>query len=155
MEPARDPVPTASKEVLDLFRGKLSGVRFPDLDLSVLEDSERELLAAQVALEEAEAALEAARAVLNERSHALSAKTQRALAYAKVFAEEDTELSETVASIASIRVRSAERRTSSGTTPALDGDERPNRRRRPRRTPGEEASLFESDDRAELSALSA
>ena len=98
-EPVRDPIPQAARAVLDLFRGALADVRFPDVDRSTidraaLEQSEGALLDAQCALEDAEAALERARAVVAEHTALLSAKTARALAYAKVFAEGDTELRE-------------------------------------------------------------
>lgn len=103
-EPVRDPVPHAARAVLDLFRDVLADVRFPDLDRTTLdptvldraalEGSERALLDAQCALEDAEAALERARAAVAEQTGALAAKTQRALAYAKVFAEGDAELRE-------------------------------------------------------------
>jgi hypothetical protein len=97
--PARDPVPPLARDVLELFRGPLEAVRFPDVDRAALDLGERELLDAQVALEEAELALERARAVVLERSGALAARAQRALAYARVFAEDDAALRERVSAI--------------------------------------------------------
>ncbi|AKF09471.1 hypothetical protein [Sandaracinus amylolyticus] len=106
----RDPVPALAREILDLYRGPLTDVRFPDLDRAILETAEAELIEAQRTLEAAERALEAARAVVAERTATLTAKAQRGLSYAKVFTEDQPELRERVTAIAALAsvVRRAE-----------------------------------------------
>jgi hypothetical protein len=62
------------------------------MDLAVLQDAAAKVRERAEAVARAEAALEAARSALGESQDALLAKGQRALAYARVFAEENPEL---------------------------------------------------------------
>lgn len=100
-QPERDPIPPQERRVVELFRGPLQGVRFPDLDRDVLELAELEVLEAQLAFEEAERSLEAARVELAARTAALSARCDRALAYARVYAQSDEALRAEVDALAS------------------------------------------------------
>jgi hypothetical protein len=91
--PTPEPIPSSIVQLLDLFeRGALQGVRFPDVDgpaLAALAESVRESAAA---VAEAEEALALARTALAERQQALIGKGQRALAYARIYAEGSAEL---------------------------------------------------------------
>jgi hypothetical protein len=137
--PLRDPVPPLARAVLDVFRDALADVRFPDVDRATLEESEAELLAAQIALEAAEFELERARASVAERSASLTSRAQRALAYAKVFAEDDPVLRDRLDSLSAPRARASE--------PREEGAAPVKRRGRPRKN-GEGASLFAPSEAA-------
>jgi hypothetical protein len=98
--PQRDPVPVFAREVLALFASAFRDVRFPDLDREVLESLAEELRVAQSEVERIEQALAQARAVVASKAEALTARAQRGLAYARIFAEEDAELCEQVERVA-------------------------------------------------------
>jgi hypothetical protein len=87
-----NPIPTAIQEVLDLFENQLAPVTFGGLETRVLTGAAENVRAAADALAMAEAAVEAARAALAERQEELARKAQRALAYARLYAEEDVAL---------------------------------------------------------------
>ena len=74
-------------------------MRFPDLDLSSLLYAQSELHAAQLEIERVEAELSQARAVWESRTQALTAKAERALAYARIYAQGDAELGPRIADI--------------------------------------------------------
>jgi len=61
-QPERDPVSPFCHDVLDVFRGPLADVRFPDVDRADLEAREGATVSAQLEVEALERALEAARA---------------------------------------------------------------------------------------------
>jgi hypothetical protein len=89
-----DPTPEFVRQVIGLYRDEaLAGVHFPDLDLQSLQLAEQALLGAQLEVERIEAQLEAARALRDGELLLLEAKAERALAYARVFAGGDAELS--------------------------------------------------------------
>lgn len=90
--PQIDVTPTLARQVIDLYTDELADVRFPDLDLSALLYAQAELHAAQLEVERVEAELADKRAELEVRSQALVAKAERALAYARVFAQGDEQL---------------------------------------------------------------
>lgn len=132
--PDRDPVPSLAREVIDLYRGPLSEVRFPELDRAVLDAAERELLDAQDALEAVELALQEARERVAEHVSALQKKAQLGLAYARVFAETRPELRESIDGLSAPQVK--REKEASGISTA--------RRSRRARKEGEEgATLFE------------
>jgi hypothetical protein len=84
---AHDPIPEGSQRVLTLFHGPLADVRFPDADRNLLDaDAEAVRSAAQAVLD-ADAALSAAKDTLDGAQRQLRERTQRALAYARIFAE--------------------------------------------------------------------
>jgi hypothetical protein len=88
-----DPISPALQDLLKLFGQELSTVKFPDLDRAVLEEAAERVKEKAEEVARAQAALEAARQALYESQEALLQKGQRALAYARIFAEDDTELS--------------------------------------------------------------
>ncbi|HLL53516.1 MAG TPA: hypothetical protein VK447_08225 [Myxococcaceae bacterium] len=91
--PSDSPIAPPLQQLLDLFASELKAVKFPDMDAGVLEAAASKVRERADAVARAEAALEAARAALGESQDALLAKGQRALAYARVFAEENPDLS--------------------------------------------------------------
>jgi multidrug efflux pump subunit AcrA (membrane-fusion protein) len=97
------PIPPAVQQVLDVYETSLRLVKFGDLEATVLASAAEEVVLAATALESAEALLETARATLLEKQEALLQKTQRALAYARVYAEGDPELAARVEGIALAR----------------------------------------------------
>ncbi len=88
-----DPISPAMRALLEVFSTELSEVKFPDVDTEVLEEGASRVREQAEAVARAQAALEAARQALYESQEALLQKGQRALAYARIFAEDDAELS--------------------------------------------------------------
>jgi hypothetical protein len=131
-----DPISPALQDLLKLFGQELATVKFPDIDRAVLEEAAARVKekAAEVAL--ALAKLEAARQALYESQEALLQKGQRALSYARIFAEEDAELAAKLDGISLPRpVRKAPRADGAAAVldaPAAQSDESsPRRRGRP------------------------
>jgi len=85
--------------VLALFQGPLADVRFADVDAAVLAKSTDEVESAASAVAQQEARLTELRQALAEKQDALLVLAQRAVAYARVYAEHDDALSEQLASI--------------------------------------------------------
>src|ERR1044071_9046162 len=137
--PMNDPVSSAVQEVVDLYTGELSELRFGDLEGSVLARATDEVKAIAIEVTVAEATLEAVRARLNEKQEALFQKAQRALAYARVYAEGQPELSARIDQIAMPR---AARRTARIDVNPLENEdlvplpEASRRRGRPRKVAG-------------------
>ncbi|HKP58196.1 MAG TPA: hypothetical protein VJV78_15825 [Polyangiales bacterium] len=89
-----DPTPEFVRQVIGLYReDALAGVHFPDLDLDALHLAEQALLGAQLEVERIETQLTEARLVRDSELALLEAKAERALAYARVFAGGNAELS--------------------------------------------------------------
>ncbi|QSQ21105.1 hypothetical protein JY651_38825 [Pyxidicoccus parkwayensis] len=88
-----DPISPALRALLELFATELNEVRFPDVDAEVLDDAAAVVREKAELVAKAQAALEAARQALHESQDALLLKGQRALAYARVFSEDNAELS--------------------------------------------------------------
>jgi hypothetical protein len=85
--------------VLDLFTTSLADVRFADVDGPTLARLAADVEAAAEAVAAAQAALDAARDGLQERQDALLQHAQRALGYARVYAEGDAALSQQIATV--------------------------------------------------------
>jgi hypothetical protein len=85
--------PQAVQAVLELFKGPLAELRFADVDAKGLESLAAEVEVAATAVQEQEVHLAELRHALSERQDALLALAQRALAYARVYAESDEVLS--------------------------------------------------------------
>lgn len=85
-------IPPAVQAVLDLFTTDLADVRFGDLDAPALARLASDVQAASEIVASAQIALDLARGALHERQEALLQQAQRALAYARVFAEADVAL---------------------------------------------------------------
>jgi ElaB/YqjD/DUF883 family membrane-anchored ribosome-binding protein len=97
-------IPQSVRAVLDLFATELAELRFGDLDAALLTRLAEEVGAAEGAVAQAEAALAAARTRLHEGHDALLLQAQRALAYAKVYAEENPDLAQSLELISLPRV---------------------------------------------------
>lgn len=87
-----DLVSSQTLHLVELFRGQLREVRFPDADAERLGASIDAVLAANDLVAHAEAALEAAREALGMKQQALVQETERTLAYARVYAADRPEL---------------------------------------------------------------
>lgn len=134
--PARDPISPFAHGVIELFRGPLSDVRFPDADRASLESLANAACEAQCEVEVLEAALEAARARTRAAQDTLGDHAGRALAYARVFSSGQPEVEQAIAAIptkSELRDREPKTASSSGT---LEG-EQPKRRGRPRKSSSE------------------
>jgi hypothetical protein len=136
----QDPTPAFARQVLTLFRQELAEVHFPELDLAVLEQAEQAVFAAQVEVERVETQLEAARIARAEQLAELETKAERALAYARVFASSDAELSARVSELG--RKKSA--------PVAAPGDGAPGKKRAKSKRGANGAELF--GDSAEMAA---
>lgn len=108
-------LPPGTAAVLGLFDDELRGLRFPDVDQAVLREAAARVQAQAEVVAQAEAALHAAREVLAECQDGLVHRCQRALAYARVFAEEDRELSRRLETIALPRAGRAARPAATAT----------------------------------------
>lgn len=81
-------IPAPLRELLSVFATELADVKFADLDESSLTTAAAQVRERAAALAAAEAATAAARAALDQAQEALWTHGQRALAYARVFAQE-------------------------------------------------------------------
>ncbi|MFO0550553.1 MAG: hypothetical protein U0271_19315 [Polyangiaceae bacterium] len=86
-------LPAIAQRALELFRGPLRDVRFPDVDADSLEAVSTSALEAMSAVEAAERALEAARSQLAIKTREVIAKSELGLAYARIYARTDEALS--------------------------------------------------------------
>jgi hypothetical protein len=139
------PIPAADQAVLTLFAGPLSAVSFPGVDRAVLEGAAERVARASEELHRVEILLAEARAALDQGREALAQTCARALAYARVYADGDDELSRHLDTMPpprgprrSPRVEETLPPTVAATTSTL-----PRKRGRPRR-PGSEV-LFHDD----------
>jgi hypothetical protein len=87
------------QSVIELFQGPLSDVRFADVDAAGLANLAAEVESAASAVAQQEARLTELRQTLVDRQDALLLLAQRAVAYARVYAEHDEALSEQLARI--------------------------------------------------------
>jgi hypothetical protein len=88
--PKLDQTPELARQIIELYAEELADVSFPDIDLARLKSAQSELHSAQLAQ---------ARAERDRQSDALSTKAERALAYARVFAQGDPSLAPRIAEI--------------------------------------------------------
>lgn len=126
MSKSDSPIPQTAQLVLDFFDNELAGVRFPDVDQAVLQEAADRVTALAEEQARAEAALQAAREALQEGQDQLLARCQRALSYARIYAEDDPDLSRRLEAVTiqrGARVRAA--------TEAPEGKPAPRRGRRP------------------------
>jgi hypothetical protein len=93
-------IPEGMNRLLQLFATDLAKVRFGDLDASALDSAAGAVRAAARELAEAEALADGARASLEAAREALVHKGQRALAYARIYAEGSPDLSQRLEGIA-------------------------------------------------------
>lgn len=99
-------IPQGVTALVALFEERAE-LRFPDLDAAVLQDGVAEVERVAAEVQRIEAELERARELLAVRQDGLLVKAQRALAYARVFAEEDPLLSDRLAQVSLPRARRA------------------------------------------------
>ncbi len=95
-----DAIPTAIQTLLELFATTLAEVRVADVDGQTLARTAADVQSAAAVVTAAQTALEEARQTLQERQEALLQHAQRAMAYARVYAENDESLSERLNAIA-------------------------------------------------------
>ena len=145
-----DVINTPIQSLLDLFSSDFRDVSFAGLDVAVLEEAAKRVNAEAEAVARAEAALEAARLQLAEGQETLLAKAQRALAYARIYAEEDAALSERLDAIVLPRsLRRVSRDSGDMSTLANGASESAPARRRARRGEGVSTpALFEKPSEA-------
>ena len=93
------PLSPSLQAVLELFQGPLAELRFADVDAAGLQTLASTVDAAASAVAEQEARLAELRQTLADRQDALLLLAQRALAYARVYAEHDEALTEQLARI--------------------------------------------------------
>jgi hypothetical protein len=86
--------------ILDLFATALADVRFADLDATALANLADEVRSVAELVVSAQAALASAEEALRERQGALLKQVQRAVAYARVYAESDEVLTQRLESVA-------------------------------------------------------
>lgn len=91
MNPASSVSPPI-QTLLELFETRLADVRFGDVDAKALARLAAEVEATAQVVTAAQVALDSARVALFERQEALLVLAQRALAYARVYAEADESL---------------------------------------------------------------
>jgi hypothetical protein len=131
--PTSDSIPAFAREVIALYTEAMPEVRFPDLDLQVLESTAAELRAALLCVERATAELEAARTAAQQHGELLEARAERALSYARVFAEGDALLSERIVALGR-----------SKSMPVAHSAP-PKKRGRPRKNATSDSNLFEAE----------
>jgi hypothetical protein len=85
-------IPAPIQTLLDVFSASLTDVRFGDVDGKTLALCAADVESAANALAAAQSALDAAREIVQEKQDALLRQAQRALAYARVYAEGDDAL---------------------------------------------------------------
>lgn len=137
-------------ELLRLFEGPLSKVSFPDVDQSTLASLADKVRAAAVSVDEARTALAERERALDEAQAALLARGKRALAYARIYAEADAELTATLDALGSLQsgAKSARpKRVEAALATHANEVEAPvsKRRGRPRKNPVVEAQSAADD----------
>jgi ATP-dependent Clp protease ATP-binding subunit ClpA len=138
------------RALMELFATELAEVRFPDVDVKVLGEAAARVRERAEAVSRAAAALEAARQALHESQEALLHKGQRALAYARVYAEEDGALSAKLEAIALPRPARKPGRPEGAEVLATVAEAAPPKRRgRPPKARASEAPLFNESSAAE------
>ena len=91
--PLPSPIDPAIAELLALFEGPLEGISFPDVDRATLIDLAEVVRRSAADVEAARVMLENAEAALDARQQVLLSRGQRALAYARIYASDQPELS--------------------------------------------------------------
>jgi hypothetical protein len=144
-----DAIPSPIQSLLDLFATALVEVRFADVDAQTLARAAADVQAASAVVATAQSALDEARLALHERQEILLALAQRAIAYARVYAENDETLSGRLGAIA--LPRSARRVRPSGDALVLSSDP-PAAPSRPRGRP-RKVAMAEPTDRTDHALL--
>jgi hypothetical protein len=127
-------LPAFSREVLELFSAELAEIRFPDLDVESLREAAGRVRDAQAEVDRLEGELQEAQEGVAQQSAALHACAERALAYARVYAEGKPALSAQIDAIRSQPSSDKESATAS------------RKRGRPRKAQADESSQQNSLD---------
>jgi hypothetical protein len=93
-------IPPSIRAALELFETALVDVRFANLDAKTLARAAADVHAVASVVASAQAALDSARSALQERQDVLLEQVQRAMAYARVYAENDEALTQRLNAIA-------------------------------------------------------
>jgi hypothetical protein len=132
-----DAIPTAIQTVLELFETTFADVRFADIDTKTLARAAADVQEVATVVASAQAALDSARGALQERQDALLEQVHRAIAYARVYAENDEGLIQRLNAIT--LPRPARRTRNDDTALVLSATQpSPRPRGRPRRPPAAE-----------------
>jgi hypothetical protein len=124
-----NPIPAPIQSLLAVFTTCLADVRFADVDGDLLGRFATEVEAAAETVSAAQSALDAAQGALQERQETLLQQAQRALAYARVYAENDDAL---LARLEAISLPRPARRTRGEDALVLSADPQPTARPRGR-----------------------
>jgi hypothetical protein len=130
-------IPNPIQTLLDLFTTSLADVRFADLDGQTLARYAAEVDAAAACVSAAQSALDAARGALQEKQDALLHQAQRALAYARVYAEGDEALSVQLEAVTLARATRRSRVEDALVLSPVASQPSPRPRGRPRKAPAE------------------
>jgi hypothetical protein len=125
-------IPAPIQTLLDLFSTSLADVRFADVDGQALARYAADVETAAEAVAAAQLALDATREALQGKQDTLLQQTQRALAYARVYAEGDAALSGRLEAVTLPRVT---RRSRVEDALVLSAAPQPSPRPRPRGRP--------------------
>jgi hypothetical protein len=138
-------IPGPIQSLLDLFSSDLNDVRFGDVDATTLAGIAADVETAAGAVASAQAVVDEARAKLQERQDLLMQQAQRALAYARVYAEANAELTARLDAIA--LPRPVRRVRPEADVLVLTSEAQPARRPRgrPRKTPLAEPAVAEPE----------
>lgn len=135
-----DPIPPSVKVLLELFKNELSAVTFPGVDVAILEQLIADVQNYTDAVHKAEAALRAAQASLRESEESLAVKSQKALAYARVYAEDQPEIVAKLDAVARIAGSSSSSSSSSSSAARDANSDGPKRRGRQKKAAAAEAT---------------
>lgn len=127
---AKDPVPAPIHELITFFAAELADTRFPDVDAEALAELAGVVRARAHDVARARQVLEEVLTGLEESRSALEVKAQRALAYARVFAQGQESLSRRLEEL-ELAARPRGRRAAP-TEPVAAAEERPVKRRKRR-----------------------
>jgi hypothetical protein len=98
-----EPAPPLAVRVLEFFRDHLAEIEFPDVSTSILESQIAELDERRVAVETARAQLRQVESTLDTTRTALAHLAERALAYARIYADGDPGLVQALAALESVK----------------------------------------------------
>jgi hypothetical protein len=122
-------IPAPIQTLIDLFETSLADVRFADLDGQTLRRHALDVHATAEVVAAAQLALDSAREALQEKQDTLLQQAQRALAYARVYAESDEALS---GRLEAISIPRAPRRSHTEDAPVVSASPKPSPRPRGR-----------------------
>lgn len=108
-----NPIPAPVQEFYELYKQNFSSVSFPDINLEILDKLISDVQEKLNALEEARALLETAQQDLETSQNELFQKSMRALAYAKIYAEDQEELFKQLSNINLAKNSRSSRKSSS------------------------------------------